>query len=503
MWLVTTGLTMLVLPNISLLSALVIASCTTPTDPVLSNAIVKGSFADQHISPRLRNLISAESGANDGFAYPFLFLAVHLLRSSSTYQALSTWALETILYQVMGAGLLGALIGIAANRALRWSTNHNFIDKESFLCYGIAVGILTVGLGGYLNMDDLLAAFAAGNALTWDDWYRKETEENELQNISDLLLNTSFFVYVGSTIPWKAMVLHGLSPFRLVMLSILVLLFRRLPAMLLFYKTIPRLKSIGEAITMGYFGPIGAGAVFYASLVSDQFKDEDHPSPSIHRIQVLVKPVTYSLVLASVIGHSAAIPLAKKILTRYGVGNVKFIAQEEQTVDFESDLDGSMEESISSFDDTTVPDAHSSAPSNVIARDMEALHHQPVSQQSSYPLYLYPSGEGAYTLDGRWNPHASWRLSSTHGPSSGYRFGPRLTTGNHYHRLPVPNVQLPDEWNARIRYLDESAGNTASEHPPASEDLDTGNAAPPLPHRSQSTAPIERSTHNQQNTRLV
>jgi hypothetical protein len=49
---------------VPVLVALVIAAAVTPTDPVLSSAIVKGSFADQYVSPRIRNLISAESGAN-------------------------------------------------------------------------------------------------------------------------------------------------------------------------------------------------------------------------------------------------------------------------------------------------------------------------------------------------------------------------------------------------------------------------------------------------------
>lgn len=250
MWLITTGLTMLLF-KVPLLVALVIASCATPTDPVLSNAIVKGSFADQHVSPRLRNLISAESGANDGFGYPFLFLAVHILKSASTGEALKTWVIKTILYQVLGAAIFGAAIGVAAKYILRWSTKRNNIDKESFLCFGIAVGIFTVGTAGYLDLDDLLAAFAAGNALTWDDWYREETEDDELQNVMDLLLNSLFFTFVGATIPWDSFVSpkDGLTAGKLVGLGLLVLLLRRLPSMLLFHRAIPCLqKSWSEAL---------------------------------------------------------------------------------------------------------------------------------------------------------------------------------------------------------------------------------------------------------------
>lgn len=65
MWLLTTACITVVFPNLPILVTLVIASCATATDPVLSNSIVKGSFADSYVPPRLRNLISGESGAND------------------------------------------------------------------------------------------------------------------------------------------------------------------------------------------------------------------------------------------------------------------------------------------------------------------------------------------------------------------------------------------------------------------------------------------------------
>ena len=40
--------------------ALAIGACTTPTDPVPSNSIVKGKFADKHLPKTLQDLIIAE-----------------------------------------------------------------------------------------------------------------------------------------------------------------------------------------------------------------------------------------------------------------------------------------------------------------------------------------------------------------------------------------------------------------------------------------------------------
>ncbi|CCC14941.1 unnamed protein product [Sordaria macrospora k-hell] len=84
MWLCTTLCMLATVPDLSLLSALVIASCVTCTDPILSQAIAKGPFADKFVARDLRKIISSEAGANDGFGFPFLMLAVYLMRHANS-----------------------------------------------------------------------------------------------------------------------------------------------------------------------------------------------------------------------------------------------------------------------------------------------------------------------------------------------------------------------------------------------------------------------------------
>jgi hypothetical protein len=50
------------------LSALVIESCISSTDPTVS-AIAKGLFADKYVARDLREIISSDPGANDGFGF--------------------------------------------------------------------------------------------------------------------------------------------------------------------------------------------------------------------------------------------------------------------------------------------------------------------------------------------------------------------------------------------------------------------------------------------------
>ncbi|KAE8225427.1 hypothetical protein CF319_g1823 [Tilletia indica] len=338
MWLATTLCIRTAFPTMPVFVSLIVAACTTATDPVLSNSIVKGEFADAFVSVRLRNLISAESGLNDGLCYPMLYIAIFILREVTVGEALTRWTLDTLLWQIAGSIVYGIVVGYVCLLLLRFATRSGFIDKESFLLYGVGMGVFVVGSAGLLGTDDLLAAFISGNVLTWDDRYRVDTEDDEVTNVIDLLLNQTFFLFVGLMIPFDLFNQpeYGITPARLVYLSILVLLFRRLPALLLHYRLIPSVRDSSEAAFTGYLGPIGAGACFYASLVLEEFKADD-PNPTHQLVRIYVKPLTYALVLASIAGHSLMVPVLKAFLVYNDIGRIKL---DDSASDF-GDSDGS------------------------------------------------------------------------------------------------------------------------------------------------------------------
>jgi NhaP-type Na+/H+ or K+/H+ antiporter len=93
------------------------------------------------------------------------------------------------------------------------------------------------------------------------DWFRVETAESYFQDVIDLLLNLAIFVYLGAVIPWSSFseTALGLSYWRLIVVAILILLFRRLPIVMALLKVIPALKTRREGIFTGWFGPIGVG----------------------------------------------------------------------------------------------------------------------------------------------------------------------------------------------------------------------------------------------------
>jgi sodium/hydrogen antiporter len=173
-----------------------------------------------------------------------------------------------------------------------------------------------------LGTDDLLACFVAGCALNWDGDYLAETERrhDEVNSCVDVLLNFGGFMYIGSVMPWSEFnqpEITGLTWGRLIGLGMLVLLFRRIPAILMVYRFMPKVcKNYKEALFMGYFGPIGAGAVFYVEHTRHLFPElgkGDEEETNLVRVMI---PVVYFLVLFSIFVHGLSIP-ALNLIYKY------------------------------------------------------------------------------------------------------------------------------------------------------------------------------------------
>lgn len=430
MWLITAGCIKLVLPGLSWLIALLIAACTTPTDPVLSNAIVKGAFADQYVPARLRNIISAESGANDGLGYLYLFLALRFLKSPTPGQAIKTLVLHDVLYTVIGAILVGIAIGLAANRALRFACKHNYIDKESFLLYGPMLGLTSIGIGGALGVDDVLTSFIAGNAFTYDDWYRQETEEDEVQNVLDFLLNSLFFSFAGAAVPFATFNTPelGITPSKLLVLAVLVLIFRRLPPVLLLYRYMPAIGDISEAAFTGYFGPMGAGAILYCSLVLHELSTTAPEGSTEWQARQAIRPIIYSLVLASLVGHTLAIPTVKVFFDRRGWHSIQLKATMEEEQDAEGE-EGEEEEQEEEYEEgTRTPPEQRHFDTNLRAAQasMEPSHRQD-GEMTQPPSSVHPT----LRFMGRTDTSGSLRFSRSD-IDAAYRAGGSDATGGDF-----------------------------------------------------------------------
>ncbi|KAI9837379.1 MAG: hypothetical protein M1838_004838 [Thelocarpon superellum] len=317
-WLMTSLFIWWMISDLSWLESLACAACVTATDPVLASSVVgKGKFA-KRIPRHLRDLLSAESGCNDGMSFPFIYLALYLIRYQPDANAVAYhWICFTILYECVFGAVYGVTIGYLGRHAIKWAERHNLIDRESFLVFYFTLALFCAGSGSILGIDDLLVGFCAGVGFSNDGWFQAKTEESHVSNVIDLLLNLAYFVYFGSIIPWAQynMPELGVTPWRLVIIAIFVILFRRIPIMVALKPFVPDIKTWREAIFAGHFGPIGVGAIFVAVSARAELETETPtplaqlPGPGAEHYTLiqLIWPITTFLVMSSILVHGSTV----------------------------------------------------------------------------------------------------------------------------------------------------------------------------------------------------
>lgn len=276
-----------------------IGALLSPTDPVLANSIVKGRFAESHVPLYLRTLLSAESAANDSFILPVIHIVLMLLIegrrslvvpiSHIIYELL----FKVFVWKIGGGLLLGVLMGIYSRSALIKAERYKYIDKESLVAFNFALALVTCSLALLLGVSDLLALFVTGIAFSWDSQVGDETE---FQNVIDALFNLTYFVMFGTSLSWLSL-WNEFGVTRLVLFSLLVLVLRRLPIVVLLSPWISQLKSPKEALFCGWFGPMGVGAIFYSSYAI------------LLGCNPLIFHITSAVVLSSILAHGITVPL--------------------------------------------------------------------------------------------------------------------------------------------------------------------------------------------------
>ncbi|KAI3542909.1 sodium/hydrogen exchanger family protein [Colletotrichum abscissum] len=326
MWTCTSAVVWLLVPDLPLVHALAIAACITPTDPVLSTTIVKGRFAEENVPEDLQQIIVAESGANDGLGYPFLFLALYLIKYTESDgnpasseggfgAALSLFFGQTCVYVVLMSVFYGWVVGLLAQRLLHWAERRKYVERECFLLFPIGMAIFILGTCGMVGSDDVLACFIAGNVFTWNDWFRLETVEDPVQPAVDMMLNMAIFMWLGAVCPWESFWNSELiSPGRLVALGILVLLLRRLPVILGLHRYIRQIRGSRQALFVGYFGPIGVSAIFYLYVgleFLETLTDDDGQRADAKQLGETMLVTIWFLIICSIVIHGISVPIAK------------------------------------------------------------------------------------------------------------------------------------------------------------------------------------------------
>lgn len=245
--------------DVGVWGALLIGAAVTPTDPIVSSAIVSGPVSRRDLPDTVRGSLSLESGANDGLAYLFAMLPMMALTRPDT---MSAWIVDGVVRGVLLGAATGAVLGFAAARLLEWAKRRGLVEEHSLLSLTVALSLAVLGICRLLDSNAIIAVFTAG--LTFNlasDTGQQHAEEN-IQEAINKLFSIPIFILLGALLPWQEWALLG---WPLLGLAVTVLLLRRPPVFVVLLPLLSRFYTGAQSAYLAWFGPVGIAALFYAA----------------------------------------------------------------------------------------------------------------------------------------------------------------------------------------------------------------------------------------------
>jgi NhaP-type Na+/H+ or K+/H+ antiporter len=239
-------------PELSWAEAFLLGAVLSPTDPVVTSAVVTSRI----VPASVRHTLNLESGLNDGLALPFvLFFLVLATPGGDAGTEAAKLAGEAVVGAAIGVGL-----GILAGRLHHHLPGGGITARYEGI-YAIGFALFAFGLAEVSIGNGLIAAFVCGIAMAASERDVPDGFVEFAENASAILQVITFFVF-GALIVATGFD-HGIPP--LVLFVAFALLVARPAAVLLsFLRTgIDR----PQKLFMAWFGPKGVASMLFALFV--------------------------------------------------------------------------------------------------------------------------------------------------------------------------------------------------------------------------------------------
>ncbi|MBB5730526.1 cation:proton antiporter [Sphingomonas prati] len=239
--------------------ALLLAASLAPTDPVLAADIQVGppKTGDED---EVRFGLTSEAGLNDGFAFPFVHLAIALATVAATGEP---WFGEWLGYRVFWEIGVGVVAGWVIGRAFGWLTFH--VSAETKLVQtgdgliALAATCVSYGFTEIVHCYGFLAVFVT--ALTFRGTHRDHDFHHNMHDVTEQIERLAMMVLL---LLFGGAVVSGLfsavSWLDVVAAIVILLVIRPLTGLL----GLAGLKADrSEKLTLAFFGIRGVGSLYY------------------------------------------------------------------------------------------------------------------------------------------------------------------------------------------------------------------------------------------------
>ncbi len=292
-----TGVALVVLGDLSIGEAALLAAVLAPTDAALGQAVV----SDRRLPVRLRQGLNVESGLNDGIALPLVTVLIAVVGAELGDTGTTGWvrfAAEQVGYGVTAGIVIGAIGAVAIRRA----AGADAIEGVFRQLATIAVAAGAYAGASLIDGNGFMAAFVAGlvfgrlagpACLDVQDFTQDEGE----------LLTVITFVVFGAALAGPVLdeITWQMGVYAVLSLTVV----RMVPVLVAMAGTGTILET---RLFAGWFGPRGLASILFALLVAEELS-----GPGVD----VVFTTVITTVLLSVYAHGVtASPWATRLAGR-------------------------------------------------------------------------------------------------------------------------------------------------------------------------------------------
>ena len=245
--------------QLSLLEAAILATMLAATDAALGKAVI----TNQQVPARIREVLNAESGLNDGLYVPILLLLIALTVNSQGGAHEDTQAL-LLVAEELGIGLIVDLsLAFVGSQFLKMSMMHAYLSEVWGQITVVALAITCFAIAQEFHGSGYIASFSGGllfGYLTKEKAHHliigTESAAEVLALLTWVLFGAAVIVGLLDLISWQVVVYALLS----------LTVIRMLPIFLAFTGSD---VSTFSRLFMDWFGPRGLASLVFFIIVMD------------------------------------------------------------------------------------------------------------------------------------------------------------------------------------------------------------------------------------------
>lgn len=267
-------------PSLDWAEAFLLAAVLSPTDPVVTSAVVTSRL----VPSAVRHTLNLESGLNDGLALPFVlfFLVLATPGGSPGGEA------AKLLGEALAGGAIGAALGALGGRLHHHLPGGGMTARYEGI-YAVGFALVAFGLSEVTIGNGLIAAFVCGIAMAASEREVPQGFVEFAENASTIFQVLTFFVF-GALIVSTGFD-HSIPPL-IVFVAFALLIARPAAVLLALLRTdLPR----SERTFMAWFGPKGVASMLFALFVLKSGLDQGELIFDVAAIAIICSIVAHGL----------------------------------------------------------------------------------------------------------------------------------------------------------------------------------------------------------------